>query len=184
MMLLLLLLSWSWSFLINGIIIEVYFPIIFIILMNWDITHSSLPIRLLSFDWSVFTTTSRWGQNEHDCVSNHRRLDRLLNCLFKRRLKKTSKPRVTGLCKGNSPVTGEFPAQRTSNAENVSIWWRHPDISQVSPNRSVCLRHRCFEFQFDVIIYRSPLVFRLSQQWKTPKWGKMPYGQSRTWTDK
>ena len=24
----------------------------------------------------------------------------------------------------NSPVTGEFPAQRASNAENVSIWWR------------------------------------------------------------
>ena len=39
--------------------------------------------------------------------------------------KKTSKLRVTGLCAGNSSVTGEFPAQRASNAENVSIWWRH-----------------------------------------------------------
>ena len=39
--------------------------------------------------------------------------------------KKTSKNRVTGLCVGNSPVTGEFPAQNTSNAENISIWWRH-----------------------------------------------------------
>ena len=29
---------------------------------------------------------------------------------------------VSGLCAGNSPVTGEFPAQRASNAENVSIW--------------------------------------------------------------
>ena len=28
-------------------------------------------------------------------------------------------------CWGNSPVTGEFPAQSASNAENVSIWWRH-----------------------------------------------------------
>ena len=37
------------------------------------------------------------------------------------------KHRVTGLCAGNSPVTGEFPAQRASNAENVSIWWRHHD---------------------------------------------------------
>ena len=26
---------------------------------------------------------------------------------------------------GNSPGTAEFPAQRASNAENVSIWWRH-----------------------------------------------------------
>ena len=41
--------------------------------------------------------------------------------------RKTSKLRVTGLCAGNSPVTGEFPAQMTSNAENVSIWWRHQD---------------------------------------------------------
>ena len=27
------------------------------------------------------------------------------------------KENVTGLCEGNSPVTGEFPAQRASNAE-------------------------------------------------------------------
>ena len=39
--------------------------------------------------------------------------------------KKTSKLRDTGLCAGNSPVTGEFPAQMASNAEIVSIWWRH-----------------------------------------------------------
>ena len=39
--------------------------------------------------------------------------------------KKTSKFHVAGLCEGNSPMTGEFPAQRVSNAENVSIWWRH-----------------------------------------------------------
>ena len=32
---------------------------------------------------------------------------------------------ATGLCEGNSPVTGEFLAQRASNAENASFWWRH-----------------------------------------------------------
>ena len=32
---------------------------------------------------------------------------------------------VTGLCDGNSPFTGEFPARRANNAEKVSIWWRH-----------------------------------------------------------
>ena len=35
----------------------------------------------------------------------------------KRRSKKTSMLRVPGICKGNSPVTGEFPAQKASNAE-------------------------------------------------------------------
>ena len=38
---------------------------------------------------------------------------------------KTSKLRNTGLCERNSLVTGEFLAQMTSNAENVSIYWRH-----------------------------------------------------------
>ena len=44
--------------------------------------------------------------------------------------KKTSKLRVTGLCAGNSPGTGEFPAQMASDAENVSIWWRHHGTKQ------------------------------------------------------
>ena len=55
-------------------------------------------------------------------VSNHQPLDCLHNRLSRRRSKKTSKLRVTGLCAGNSPMTGVFPAQRASNAENVSIW--------------------------------------------------------------
>ena len=45
--------------------------------------------------------------------------------VFRRWSKKTSKLHVTGLCAGNSPVTGEFPAQMASKAENGSIWWRH-----------------------------------------------------------
>ena len=69
--------------------------------------------------------TLQWRHNEHDGVSDHQPHDCLLNRLFKHRRKKTSKLRVTGLCGGNSPETGEFPAQRASNVENVSIWWRH-----------------------------------------------------------
>ena len=41
------------------------------------------------------------------------------------RKEQSSTSHVTGLCVVNSPVTGEFPAQRASNAENVSISWRH-----------------------------------------------------------
>ena len=70
--------------------------------------------------WSL-----RWRHNGRNSVSIHQPHDCLFNCLFRRRSKKTSKLRVTGLCAGNSPGTGEFPAQRASNAENVSIWWRH-----------------------------------------------------------
>ena len=67
----------------------------------------------------------RWRHNGRDCVSNHQPHHCLLSRLFRRRSKKTSKLRVTGLCAGNSPGTGEFPAEMANNAENASIWWYH-----------------------------------------------------------
>ena len=72
-----------------------------------------------------YTECELWRHNGRDGVSNHQPHDYLLIRIFRRRSKKTSKLRVTGLCAVNSPVTGEFTAQRASNAENVSIWWRH-----------------------------------------------------------
>ena len=59
----------------------------------------------------------QWRHIERDGVSNHPSLDCLLNRLFRCTSKKTSRLRITGLCEGNSPVTGEFPAQRASSAE-------------------------------------------------------------------
>ena len=44
-----------------------------------------------------------WRHNGHDGVSNHQPHGCLLNRLFGRRSKKTSKLRVTGLCARNSP---------------------------------------------------------------------------------
>ena len=58
-------------------------------------------------------------------LSNHQPHHCLHNGLFRRTTKKASKLRVTGIFEGNSPVAGEFPAQWASNAECVSIWWRH-----------------------------------------------------------
>ena len=63
----------------------------------------------------------QWRQSECDGVSNHQPR----NFLFRLSSEKTSKLRVIGLCAGNSPMTVEFPEQRASNAEDVSIWWRH-----------------------------------------------------------
>ena len=74
----------------------------------------------------------RLRHNGHDRVSNHQPHYCLLNRLFRRRSKKASKLRVTGLCAGNSPETVDFPAQMASNAENVFIWWRHHVICTVN----------------------------------------------------
>ena len=51
----------------------------------------------------LYAKTLRWRHNHHDSVSNHQPHGCLLNRLFRRRSKKTSKLRVTGLCVGNSP---------------------------------------------------------------------------------
>ena len=66
-----------------------------------------------------------WRHNDHDGVSNHQP-----HCLFTQpfiqtQIKENIKaPRHWPLC-GEFTGTGEFPAQKASYAENVSIWWRH-----------------------------------------------------------
>ena len=82
-------------------------------------------------DIFFFLTPILWRHNGRHGVSNHQPHQCLLKRLVRSRSKKTPKLRVTGLCAGNSPMTGEFPAQRASNAENVSIWRRrHGIVSQ------------------------------------------------------
>ena len=73
------------------------------------------------------TKTLQWRHNEHNGVL-------FAQPFIQARPKKTSTLHVIGLCEGNSPVNGEFPAQRASNAENVSIWWRHRGV------RSTCTK--------------------------------------------
>ena len=68
--------------------------------------------NLLSLLWN-YKISLQWCHNDRDGDG-----------LFRRRPKKTSRLRVTGLC-GGPPVTGWFPSQRASNTENVSISWRH-----------------------------------------------------------
>ena len=102
---------------------------------TWNIQPiltTAIYIYIWFYKYTPFPTppvffTLQWRHNGRDSVSNHQPHDCLLNPLFRRRSKKTSKIRVTGLCAGNSPVTGELSAHVASNAENVSIWWRHHD---------------------------------------------------------
>ena len=65
--------------------------------------------------------TLQWRNNGRGSVLNYQPHD----CLLNRLSTKISKLLVIGLCAGNSPGTGEFPTKMASNAENVSIWWRH-----------------------------------------------------------
>ena len=81
----------------------------------WLPPATGIHLTLVSNKWSTIVA-SQWRHNGRDGVSNQRK---------SKKSKKTPKLRVTDLCAGNSPGTGEFPAQMASDAENVSIWWRH-----------------------------------------------------------
>ena len=66
----------------------------------------------------------QWRHNGRDGVSNHQPHDCSLNRLFRHRWKKNIKaPRHWPLC-GEFSDDRWFPAQRSSNVENVSIWRR------------------------------------------------------------
>ena len=119
---------------------------------------------------------------KHGEVWNHHLHDCLLHRIFRRRSKKTSKLRATGLCARNSPVTGEFPTQRVSNAEDVSIWWRHhvfclplwwsyfswySSISEIDITLSLLLKPVCFSATSEKINtkYHNKLFIITEAQW-------------------
>ena len=107
---------------------------------NVVLYHADAPRRSISTAWLMATISTaytqlckfpnalQWRHNDHGGVSNHQPHGCLLNRLFRRRSKKTSKLRVTGTWGWKFTGTGEFPAQRASYAENFSIWWRHHGI--------------------------------------------------------
>ena len=84
-----------------------------------------------------------WRNNERDGVSNHRHPWCLLNRLFRRRSKKTSKLCVIGLCEGNPSVTSGSPhkgptMRKMFPFDDVIMYW--PDVGNNGRTRSIpCL---------------------------------------------
>ena len=92
---------------------------------RWASLENESLLIWFKFSFRAAVNPLQWRHNERDGVSNHWRLDGLLSRLFRRRAKKTLKLRVTSPCVVNSLVTGEYPSQRATNTENVTILWRH-----------------------------------------------------------
>ena len=86
-------------------------------------------INIISFIWKSWL----YGHNDDVIMgamaSQITSLTIVYSTVYSRR---RSKLRVTGLCVGYSLVTGEFPTQRASYAEIVSIWWRHHGQKAIS----------------------------------------------------
>ena len=124
-----------------------------------------------SWDHLIFTIALLWHHNENDSVSHHQLHDCLLNRLFRRRSKKTSMLHFTGLCVGNSPGTSEFPAQMASNAENVSIWWRHHGNSYTCKMTYVETAPRTHLVQRTIPPHSVESPSMVDPQWNVWHWG-------------
>ena len=110
--------------------------------------------------WALFPHPLQWRHNGYDSISNHQPHDCLLNHLFRRRSKKTSRLHVIGLCEGKPPGTGEFPTQMASHVENVSIWWRHHAMALFDENTSVKIGSASVVRSFDIF-----MLVVLSRHW-------------------
>ena len=124
------------------------------------------PLNLITHSLTLHSNPLQWRHNGRGSVSNHQPHDCLLNRWFRRRSKKTSKLRVTGL-----PGTGEFPEQMAGNSENVSIWWRHHDtpvlsVSSASKAQSLWTPYRIHTDSFTVTPTRElPAISPWSASW-------------------
>ena len=78
----------------------------FLVMMYWCFSNK---VHYKMYALLCYIVSLHWRHNDHGGVSNHQRNGCLLNRLFVRRSKKTSKLRATGLWAGNSPGPVNFP---------------------------------------------------------------------------
>ena len=82
----------------------------------------------------------QWRQNDRDGVSNHQAHEYLFKAQIQENIKA---PRPRPLW-GEFTVTGEFPTQRVSKVEKVSIWWRHHVMIQCVTRLILASNVECF----------------------------------------
>ena len=150
------LLFWLWSFNHSELLLS-HFKHYWQCLRETVIFDHNVSRKKYKKPWKA-TFTLRLRHNGHDGVSNHQPHHCLLNRSYGRISKETPKLRVTGHYVGNSPGTGEFPAQMASNAENMSIWWRHHDKNAKQKDHQQAhtdykVKHVFFQSFLSIMIY-------------------------------
>ena len=121
----------------------------YLLLINWTFENTfqwnSIENKTISLQENGFeniicnmstifiTLTSQWPRWRLKSPASRLFTQRFIQTQIKENIKA---PRHWPLC-GEFTGTGEFPAQGASNAENVSIWWRH------HVSRSQCVDTLC-----------------------------------------
>ena len=103
----------------------------------------------------------QWRHNERDGVSNHPNFDCLLNLFLRRRSKKTSKLRVTGLYEGNLPWPVDSPhkgpvTRKMSPFDDVivCIGYDLPMGNKSRPTRQAAVQRKWHHYGWFYVHYR------------------------------
>ena len=113
----------------------------------------------------------QWHHNERNNVSNQLRVD----CSVNRLIEKISKLRVTGLCNRGIPCT------RTSNAENVSIWWHHHAEDVMIPTFLLLVAQDAVDMAissapiYDEVGIRNSVGFQHNENLRCHRWRQLWY---------
>ena len=113
----------------------------------------------------VWIKSLHWRHNDHGGISNHQPHGCLLNRLFRRRSKKTSKLRVTGLCAGNSPGPVNSPHKGLATQKMVlfdDIIMYKTIISRKSIWKRVCKIYRPLCSSLNVLVDKTLLIWNLA----------------------
>ena len=123
--------------------------------------------------------------NDHDSVSNRQPHGCLLNRLFRRRSKITSKLRVTGLCVGNSPGPVNSPhkgpvARKMFPFDDVImidgststcipvIWIGNAYVAVAEKNWNICIYSQIYTGIYNINLigtFKQCVVYRLRQKY-------------------
>ena len=113
----------------------------------------------------------QWRNNEHNGVSNHRRFDYLLNRLFRRTSRKTSKLRVTRLC------GGEFTGDRRIATHEGPVTRKMFSFDDVFMINTPCLRKHFWQL---VVLIHIPAYMNSSTPHPPPTTPNPPPPQPPT----
>ena len=94
--------------------------------------HFNINVQMILTDMACpkgYANVITWRHNGHDGASNHQPHDCLP--IIQAQIKESIKATCHWPLWGDSPVAGEFPSTKASNAESVSIWWRHHGFCSV-----------------------------------------------------
>ena len=113
---------------------------------------------------TIITLTSQWPRWRLKSPTSRLFTERFIRTQIKENIKA---PGHWPLC-GEFTRTGEFPAQRARNAENVSIWWRHHDIDVYTAKTGVIWMLMWLSTEETMLSFW--WNFHLGLHWELPFW--------------